>query len=241
MGIIEAKEQDFRNIVEEISKDMDLETIPEVIFYDRYIPNKSFDVQAGIDINNHIIHVSKRHLITMNDKDIRNTVIHELSHYKVNNHGSDFNREFIETKIGSFKPSSGVVHIDGSKSCKNDISNENKLTPEQISKCERYYEISQKRFGRGETDDSAFADKPEGYSDWLKKRYKKTGGIKFPPWKDVPKIECKICGNKYFNYYDKCPHFHDIKLLEKRLANNEITLDEFNELKRELYFEGRKK
>ena len=115
MGLIEAKEQDFRNIVEEISKLKELEIIPRVIFYDGNIPNQTSKTKACIDTTNHIIHVSRRHLMIMNDRDIKNTVIHELSHYDVKGHGTYFDRINIGTRAGTFKPPTGhgIVHIDG--------------------------------------------------------------------------------------------------------------------------------
>ena len=135
MDFIKAKEQDFINTVEEISKLMNLEHIPEVIFYDGYIPDKSQYVIACIDTYNHIIHVSRSHLRTMTTKDIRDTVIHELNHYIHKGHDSDFTKGNIETRIGTWKPPPGVRVINGGAPIKKETTvNEEKMVDITVNK-----------------------------------------------------------------------------------------------------------
>jgi len=205
MGIIEAKEQDFRNIVEEISKDLDLEHIPEVIFYDGYIPNQSSNVQACIDTYKHIIHVSKRHLMTMDARDIRNTVIHELSHYKVKNHSSEFIKEYTEIHTGTWKPLTGhgILHIDGGRRSNKNNLIKIKWTPIQIEEFKKFHKIVIGRMQRGLKN--PFDGKPEGFSEWLKETWSerrkitRTNNSRF----SLIKV-CSNCGRKYGG--TKCPY-----------------------------------
>ncbi|NHJ87733.1 MAG: hypothetical protein FK734_19890 [Asgard group archaeon] len=200
MGMMEAKEQDFRNVVEEISKDLGLETTPKVEFYDGYIPNKSSNVIACIDTTNHVIYVSRRHLMTMNANDIRRVVRHELSHYKVKPHGAEFDKEYVENSIGSFNPiRSGVVNINGGKRA---TEEENKV--DKIG-FEEFHDIAKKRLAVGWSAEATYRDAPKGYTEWAKQNFNEKGGIKLPSWKDS-KINCKNCGTVIFRYYEKCPH-----------------------------------
>lgn len=205
MGLIEAKEQDFKNIVEEISKVKELVTVPKVIFYDGYIPNQTSETIACIDTTKHIIHVSRRHLMTMNDIDIRNTVIHELSHYDVKGHGTDFDRVNLGTRAGTFKPpiGHGIVHIDGGgKRNKNNLI-KIKWTPEQIEKFKNYYKIAKGRLQRGLKP--PFGDEPKGYSEWLKDTWSERKKISRPKNSKFSLIRrCRFCGKDYGG--TKCPY-----------------------------------
>ena len=70
--------------------------------------------------------------------------------------------------------------------------------------CEEFYEIAKRRLQQGESEDSAFAGKPRGFSKWLKKHHKTTGGIKLPKAPEVPAYECWSCGKVYTA--NKCPY-----------------------------------
>ena len=79
-----------------------------------------------------------------------------------------------------------------------------KLTTEEIEKFERYHQIVIIRIGRGESEQSAYRDKPEGYSEWVKQHFKDTGGIRLPEAESIPLYECWNCHKVYSG--KKCPY-----------------------------------
>ena len=187
--MISAKEQILRNYLKKIAIGKDLDVIPSVKFYDGYIPFKDSNVQACIDTTNHIIHVSRHHLRTMDRNDIRRVVIHELSHYKVKSHNTDFDRDMVNTSQGTWTPdsTSGIV-MTSSKSKKK--KKEIELTPEQIRKSKEFHITVQQRLSRGEPESSVYTDKPSYYSIWVKKNFIVTGGIKPKDDSEYPKTNC---------------------------------------------------
>ena len=85
----------------------------------------------------------------------------------------------------------------------NENNEKAKWTAEEDAEYLEFYNKVKKRLALGESEDSVFADKPEGFSEWFKIHYKKTGGITLPPLDDRPKTVCWQCGNKYVG--NKCP------------------------------------
>ena len=202
--MISAKEQLFRNYVKEIATGKELDVIPNVKFYDGYIPFKDSNVQACIDTTNHIIHVSRHHLMTMDRNDIRQVVIHELSHYKEKSHNTDFDRDMVNTSQGTWTPdsTSGLV-MTTSKS--KEKTKEIELTQKQIRECEKFHEIAQQRLLSGVPEKTAYADKPKYYTIWAKKHFKKTGGIKLGDDSKYPKLTCYNCGKEFPENWRHCP------------------------------------
>lgn len=76
-------------------------------------------------------------------------------------------------------------------------------TPQQIMKFKAFHNIAKRRLALGETDESAYRDKPEGYSEWLRKEFKEHGGVKLPT---ASKIVCSNpkCQKEYYPS-DRCP------------------------------------
>jgi hypothetical protein len=183
---------------------MDLKPMPKVIFYDGYIPNQPSNVKACIDTINHIIYVSRKHLMTMNARDIRNIVIHELSNYNVKGHGYDFERVNIDTRAGTWKPQTGhgIINIDGGSRRKKDDLIKLKWTSEQFEKYTNYYRIAKRRLQRGIKP--PHGDEPEGYSEWLKETWEYRKNIRPKNEKNPLVRVCRSCDKKYGG--TKCPY-----------------------------------
>ena len=79
-----------------------------------------------------------------------------------------------------------------------------KWTLKQIEEFERHYQIAKRRLSSGESKESAYRDKPEGYSEWVKQHFKDKGGIRLPKTKSIPLCECWNCHKVYSG--NKCPY-----------------------------------
>ena len=79
-----------------------------------------------------------------------------------------------------------------------------KWASEQIQKYEEFHEIAKRRLSSGESKESAYRDKPEGYSEWIKQQFKDKGGIRLPKTKSIPLYECWSCHKVYSG--NKCPY-----------------------------------
>jgi hypothetical protein len=73
-----------------------------------------------------------------------------------------------------------------------------------LEEFERYHLIVTKRLRSGESEQSAYRDKPEGYSEWAKKHFKEEGGIRLPKIESIPLYECWNCRKVYSG--TRCPH-----------------------------------
>ena len=54
-------------------------------------------------------------------------------------------------------------------------------TPQQIMKFREFHNLAKKRLSLGESKESAYRDKPEGYGEWAEKEFSEHGGVKLPP------------------------------------------------------------
>lgn len=79
-----------------------------------------------------------------------------------------------------------------------------KWTQEQINEFIRFKTLVRSRLDRGESERSAFRDKPYGFSEWLKDNFEETGGVKLPPIPTISKYTCWNCGKEYQGR--KCPY-----------------------------------
>jgi hypothetical protein len=57
------------------------------------------------------------------------------------------------------------------------------------------------RLARGEPDESAFRDKPEGFSEWLRKH---PNELRLPKPEHMPSYICWNCGKEYNG--NRCPY-----------------------------------
>ena len=76
-----------------------------------------------------------------------------------------------------------------------------KWTLKQIEEFERHYQIVTIRLLNGESEESAFRDKPEGFSEWLKENPNR---LRLPPIPSIPPYECWNCHKVYSG--NKCPY-----------------------------------
>ena len=74
-------------------------------------------------------------------------------------------------------------------------------TTEQIMKFKKYHSIVKRRLDNDETEESAYRDKPEGYTEWAKGEFKEHGGVKLPP---PIKVKCTNCQKEHYPS-DRCP------------------------------------
>lgn len=75
-------------------------------------------------------------------------------------------------------------------------------TDKEITKFKIFQKKVEIRLLNGESEESAFRDKPDGYTEWAKENFKKTGGIRLPDV-NIPAAECWNCGKVYQG--NKCP------------------------------------
>jgi hypothetical protein len=68
---------------------------------------------------------------------------------------------------------------------------------------ERYHLVVTKRLYSGESEQSAYRDKPEGYSEWAKDR-NPDERVRLPKAKSIPLYECWNCHKVYSG--NKCPY-----------------------------------
>jgi len=76
-------------------------------------------------------------------------------------------------------------------------------TEKEITEFKKFHEKAKMRFSRGESEESVFRDKPDGYTEWAKEHFKETGGIRLPKEVNIPTAECWNCGKVYQG--NKCP------------------------------------
>ena len=76
-------------------------------------------------------------------------------------------------------------------------------TPKQIMKFREFHKLAKRRLTLGESEESAYRDKPEGYTEWAKKEFKEHGGVKLPPPIKVVCVNPKC--KKEFYPTNRCP------------------------------------
>jgi len=74
-------------------------------------------------------------------------------------------------------------------------------TSKQIMIFREFHKLAKKRLALGESDESAYRDKPEGYTDWAREEFKEHGGVKLPP---PIKVICSNCKKEHYPS-DRCP------------------------------------
>jgi hypothetical protein len=82
-------------------------------------------------------------------------------------------------------------------------------TPNQIIKFKEFHYIAKRRLALGESDESAFRDKPEGYTEWAMLEFKDHGGVRLPKMEDIPQTVCWNCGKSYIG--NRCTYCHSFK------------------------------
>jgi hypothetical protein len=76
-------------------------------------------------------------------------------------------------------------------------------TPNQILKFRTFHNLVKRRLALGESEESAYRDKPEGYSEWAKEEFKEHGGVKLPTAQKVICINPK-CKREFYPS-ERCP------------------------------------
>ena len=74
-------------------------------------------------------------------------------------------------------------------------------TPTQIMKFREFHILAKRRLAHGESEESAYRDKPEGYTEWAREEFKEHGGVKLPP---LIKVQCPNCQKEHYPS-DRCP------------------------------------
>jgi rubrerythrin len=69
------------------------------------------------------------------------------------------------------------------------------------NKCRAFYQIAKSRLQKGYSDEAAFTDKPEGFSEWLKDTYPQRA---LKRSSSVLSTLCRNCGKTYGG--TKCPY-----------------------------------
>jgi len=69
------------------------------------------------------------------------------------------------------------------------------------NKCRVFYQIAKSRLQKGYSEEAAFLDKPEGFTDWLKDTYPKRTVKRSS---SILSTICKSCGKTYGGI--KCPY-----------------------------------
>ena len=81
-----------------------------------------------------------------------------------------------------------------------------KWTPKQIAIFEEFHNKAMSEIIEDKTPEEVFKDKPEGYTEWVKENFEKTGGIRFPNLDDKPKTICWNCKKEYPVSFHKCSY-----------------------------------
>jgi hypothetical protein len=86
------------------------------------------------------------------------------------------------------------------------IETKRNWTPKQIITFQKFHNDAKRKLALGETRESAYADKPEGYDEWAEKEFNEHGGVRLPrPIKVIcsnpkckkehlPSDRCPFCG-----------------------------------------------
>lgn len=113
-AVMKAKEEMVLNYVNSISKVLQLQRTPPIIFCDGYT-SEGPNAIACIDIISCTIQVSRIHLQKQRVEEIKKTVAHEITHLIVPDHTPEFYKILNEILAGTWQPefSTGLVFIDG--------------------------------------------------------------------------------------------------------------------------------
>ncbi len=80
---------------------------------------------------------------------------------------------------------------------------------EQIENYKKFYIKAKRRIQAGETPESAYSDKPKGFTEWLKTNHDEGKGIKLPKRESIESYKCWKCGKVYTA--TKCPYCQAFK------------------------------
>ena len=105
--MLKSKERKFIEYTKEASEFFNLEFIPQVIFFDGFIPEKP-NVLADIDIVSKTIRVSRKHLMEMPIEKIKETAFHETTHIFEPSHNTFFKNKLDDSLVTTWKPESTV-------------------------------------------------------------------------------------------------------------------------------------
>jgi hypothetical protein len=232
--LLKSKERKFIEYIKEASEFYNMEFIPQVIFFDDFIPENP-NVLADIDIVSKTIRVSRKHLIEMPIEKIKETAFHETTHIFEPSHNTFFKNKLDDSLVTTWKPESTVgirindgyhrdVKLDGyddSQEIENTICDyhlcRKKTKLYRCSHCGKYYcEEHIKPIPPSMPD----FDYPNKFIEWKEQDNRHP----CPIYYDYLRKQEKERHEKYSKSLDKLNNY--VPSYESFLSNSEIILNE---------------